>query len=136
MVDESLISQLRGVLLAGPELQLAVLFGSVARGQARPDSDLDIGIGPSDPDLRLHDELDLQVELERVAKRPVDLVRLDRAPVLLRYRVARDGVALLGARTGAWARFAGRAASEHAELAPALGHAAKLYARRVAEGAG
>ena len=41
-VDE----QLRDVLSRFPVVQLAILFGSVASGQARPDSDLDLGILP------------------------------------------------------------------------------------------
>jgi len=37
-----------------PELKLAVLFGSTARGKARPKSDVDLGIllDPYSPELR------------------------------------------------------------------------------------
>ena len=36
--------QLREVLSQFPVVQLAILFGSLASGRARPDSDLDLGI--------------------------------------------------------------------------------------------
>jgi predicted nucleotidyltransferase len=41
---EALISRLRETLRERPDLHLAVLFGSQARGKARPDSDLDLGV--------------------------------------------------------------------------------------------
>lgn len=43
-------------------MRLAVVFGSGARVALRPDSDVDIGIVPSDSELRLAAELDLQAE--------------------------------------------------------------------------
>lgn len=51
-----------------PEVKLAVLFGSTARGQDRPKSDVDLGIllDPYSPDLRFRVEADLG----RAAGRP------------------------------------------------------------------
>lgn len=40
---------LRAALSAFPQLTLAVLFGSYARGQQRPDSDVDIGVAADCP---------------------------------------------------------------------------------------
>ncbi|MBA2320945.1 MAG: nucleotidyltransferase domain-containing protein, partial [Deltaproteobacteria bacterium] len=48
-VPPELEQQLRPVLDGAP-LRLAILFGSTARGTARPDSDVDIGILSVDPD--------------------------------------------------------------------------------------
>ena len=131
-VDEGLLAELRRTLEAGPDMRLAAVFGSTAHGTRHAFSDVDIGIIPSDGALSLDDELGLQVALERACRAPVDLVRLDRAALALRWRVARDGVPLIGVATGAWARFAARAASEHADMEPALRRAARLFQRRLA----
>jgi len=134
VVYDALLAGLTRVLLAGPGLQLAVVFGSTARGQRHARSDVDIGIIPADASLSLGDELGLQTELERACGVAVDLVRLDRAPLAVRWRVARDGMPLVGAHTGAWARFAARAASEHADIAPALRVAGRRFQQRLAAG--
>lgn len=115
-------------------MRLALLFGSFARGQQRPDSDVDIAILPADPDLPLAAELDLQVALERVCGRTVDLVRLERASTLLRFRIAREGVALQAEPASEHPRFLAAAAAEHADFAPALAVASERFRQRVAAG--
>lgn len=134
-VDEgTLLTSLREVLRRGPPLRLAMLFGSFARRQPRPDSDVDVAILPANPDLPLAAELDLQVALERACGRTVDLVRLDQASTMLRFRVAREGVALLAAPSFEHSRFLAAAAAEHADFAPALAVASERFRRRVAAG--
>ena len=84
----------RGRLAAAaslPGLRLLVLFGSRARGDRRPDSDWDFGYVAS-AGFRPEDLVDA---LSRATgSDQVDLVDLQRAGGLLRYRAARDGVAL------------------------------------------
>jgi predicted nucleotidyltransferase len=117
------------VLQAGPPLRLAMLFGSAARGTAHAGSDLDIGIVPVDPELALSIELDLQAELARVCGRDVDLVRLDRAPTLVKWKVARDGQVLLQWSPSEAARFVASAASEYLDFAPSFERAAERFRR-------
>jgi hypothetical protein len=62
----------------------------------------------------------------------VDLVRLDRASMLLRWQIARDGIPLLAEPSWEWVRFRAAAASEHADIADALRRAARLFRRRLA----
>lgn len=107
---------LRQALSSGPALRLVILFGSRARDTARPDSDLDIAILPHDPDLALSAEHALASELERVTGLPVDLVRIDRAPAALRWRIARDGIVLLSEPAHEASRFLARTGIEHDEL--------------------
>ncbi len=131
MATDPLHSQL-GTLLA-PHARVAYLFGSAARGTAGPHSDLDIAFLPKSSDLALREELELGLALEQIAQRPVDLVRLDEANTLLRWRVARDGVLLCAEPSAEDVRFRVRAALEHADLAPLLAHHGERLRRRLAE---
>lgn len=106
---------IRRVLLDGPPLQLAILFGSRARARARPDSDIDLAILPVDPALPLHDENGLVAALEHATGLRVDLVRLDQAAPALRWRIARDGIVLLSDPAHVGPRFLARAGIEHDE---------------------
>jgi len=83
-------------------LELLVLFGSRARGDARPDSDWDFGYVGSpalDPDELLA-ALVSAIDTDRI-----DLVDLTRAGGLLRFRAARDGRPLVQSTTDRFARF-------------------------------
>ena len=100
---------LREALESRPGVRLAVLFGSAARGTTGPRSDLDVGV-------ILEEGLGLtEVEnaLARATGRRVEVVRLDTAPPLLRFEIARDACsspsrsASTSPRTG-WRTRAGR----------------------------
>jgi predicted nucleotidyltransferase len=124
---------IRKVLAGGPPVRLALIFGSAARGVLRPDSDLDIGMVPSDAELTLAAELDLQARLERACARPVDLVRLDRASTLLRWEAARCAIPVVAHPPQEFPRFLARAAIEHAEFMETYAPAAERYRRRLLE---
>ncbi len=127
--------RIRQVLLEGPPLQLAILFGSRARGAARPDSDIDIAIVPVDTALSLRDENRLVAKLERATDAAVDLVRLDRAAPALRWRIARDGIVLVSNPPHIAPRFLARTAIEHDERRELEMEAMRRYrARLVAAG--
>jgi predicted nucleotidyltransferase len=98
-----------------PGLRLAVLFGSAARGESGPGSDLDVGVlfepGPDRSTA-------LEVALARATGRRVDVVRLDSAPPLLRFEIARDGRVLLERAPHTWADFRARAMTDWWDWAP------------------
>lgn len=94
---------------APPEARpaLLLLFGSRARGDAAVNADWDFGYLPgdaTDPD-RLRDVL-----VSRLRTEAVDLADLSRASGLLRYRAARDGVAIYEARPEIYLAFQEEAA--------------------------
>ena len=76
------------------EVACAYVFGSAARGEARPESDLDVAVlYRADPPHTLEGGgVRLAGKLERHTGRPVDVVVLNRAPVDLVHRVLREGV--------------------------------------------
>ena len=108
----------------------AWLFGSVARGTARPDSDVVIAVlCERDPPGTLDASATaMGGDIEAMTGLPVDLVILNRAPVDLIHWVLRDGVLLFERDRDARVRFEVKARSEFFDLKPHLDR----Y-RRVAE---
>lgn len=85
---------MRNRLAKVPEIRLAYLFGSVARGAGRPNSDIDIAIlCTSQCTARFLD--DLSEDLSAALHRPVDLVDLSVAPPLLAQEVVSAGTCVL-----------------------------------------
>ncbi|MGA2455076.1 MAG: nucleotidyltransferase domain-containing protein [Solirubrobacteraceae bacterium] len=113
-----LLSALRRALRTEPNVRLAVLYGSMARGDDTLDSDLDllVSLGEDGPDTAVK----LAVRLERALGRQVDVARLNRiedtAPLLLLQAIDEGRVVLdrdrewsgLRARRGEIARRARR----------------------------
>lgn len=65
-----------GRVIAGhPELEVVLLFGSMASGQGRPDSDVDLAVQAAHP-LDAASKLALIAELGDATGRPVDLIDL------------------------------------------------------------
>jgi uncharacterized protein len=101
MRDMIAVDRARAAANNEPGLVLLLLFGSRARGDARPDSDWDFGYLAEDgfdPDAFL-------ASLVRVlGSDRIDLVDLGRASGQLRYRAAADGV-VISERPGAFDAF-------------------------------
>jgi predicted nucleotidyltransferase len=100
----------------------AWLFGSVARGSARPDSDVDVGVLFSqEPPRGLSGlALGLEGDLERGLGLPVQLVVLNRAPVDLIHRVLRDGILLIDRDRSRRIAFEVRSRNEFWDIEPFL----------------
>lgn len=105
-----------------PGVIAVYLFGSVARGTARPESDVDVAVLIDHaPSPRLGGpRFTLEGDLERALGRRVDLVLLNDAPVDLRARILRDGRLLLDRVPAARIAFEVRTRNEAFDIAPIL----------------
>jgi uncharacterized protein len=96
------------------------LFGSVARGDVRPESDVDVGVlFAAEPPTTLDaPQFVLEGDLGQVLGCPVQVVALNRAPADLVHRVLRDGRLVLDRDRAARIRFEVRSRNEYFDLAP------------------
>ena len=79
-----------------PDVVVAYLFGSAARGTSGPLSDIDVAVLLREDGHGLERRLSLMADLAEATKRErIDVVILNEAPVALAYRVLRDGRLLL-----------------------------------------
>lgn len=103
-----LVAELRTL----PDVRLAVLFGSTARGDEHEGSDLDVLVRFSEPSLRSRSRL---IErLESAVPREVQLVAIEDASPLLLADVLRDGRVLVD-RDADWRRLKRKASKIHVE---------------------
>ncbi len=85
------------MLLQYPKIKLAILFGSLATGHARPDSDIDLGLLAAKP-LTSDVKLQLIEAIGAEFSRPVDIVDLYHAPEPITGQVFK-GIRLYGDNT-------------------------------------
>ncbi len=106
------------------DIQAAYIFGSVAQGRARPDSDIDIALllRRRIPEARaLRYQLKLALELGAALHRnDVQMVILNDAPPLLAHRVLSRGVLVFERSRAARVRFHVQTASRYADLVPTM----------------
>jgi predicted nucleotidyltransferase len=104
----ALLAGIRRVLRTQRGVRLAVLYGSVARGDEDESSDLDLLVSLSNE--RLSAGVDLTTHLRQITARRIDIAYLgrveDKAPLLLA-RVLDDG-RVLADRDGQWAALRAR----------------------------
>ena len=108
--------QLREVLAGFPELILALLFGSVAKGLQRIDSDLDIAVVAKQA-LTADEKIVIISALAEKTGRPVDLVDLKVVGEPLLGQIVQHGRRLLGS-DGEYGRLISRHLFEQADFMP------------------
>lgn len=89
---------LRQVLNQQPGIRQAWVFGSVASGEARADSDLDIAV-EADHRLSAVEKMKLMADLAAATGRPVDLIDLKTVGEPLLGQILRHGQRILGTST-------------------------------------
>lgn len=83
------LANLPNILKKFPLIQAAYIFGSIASGKERKDSDLDLGIFPRSSEIR-NQRLDILQELAKEGFSNVDLVFLDTDNIVLKYEAIRQ----------------------------------------------
>jgi predicted nucleotidyltransferase len=95
---QAIDAQLKDVLAHFPKIVLAVLFGSVALGRQRMDSDLDIAVAAKQA-LTSHEKMDLVGALADRTGRAIDLIDLKVVSEPLLGQIVRHGKKVLGSDT-------------------------------------
>lgn len=115
------VERVRAAVESIPEVRLAVLFGSRARGRAGRLSDLDLllDLEPDTDEPRRR----VQSTLFAAVRGDLDLVHAADAKPLLRFEIARDGILIMEREPGAWTDFKTQAMLDWWDWAP--------YARRI-----
>jgi predicted nucleotidyltransferase len=96
----ALVRALEQALRSRPEVELALLFGSRARGSAALASDVDVALLAPNADL-----LEIAALLSQATGEEVDVVSLDDPGIPLLDELMRDGVAVFEKRPGAYASW-------------------------------
>ncbi|MBM4253752.1 MAG: nucleotidyltransferase domain-containing protein [Deltaproteobacteria bacterium] len=97
------------------DVEAIYLYGSMARGEGRDDSDIDIAImrlAPIDASLAL----ELRTELGAALSRDIDLLDLRRTPTEMAFQAVTDGILLHGESDPAVALYENSIMSMYAAL--------------------
>ena len=124
MTIQDFAATLKPVFEPLPNVIMAYLFGSYARGQAGPLSDVDIAVllngQPSEAecfDARLDTLGRVMTQLQHNA---VDVAILNQTPLALCYRVVRDGRVLFCSDNAARIAFTARTVTTYLDFKPTL----------------
>lgn len=125
---EPLRHQLADTWARFPGVELALVFGSVARGQATSNSDLDIALVGSDVDV-----LDLSREIGAVAGREAQVVLLDNPSIVLLNEIVGESLPLFERENGVYARWVSRTLIQLEDDLPWYRRQRDAWLRRVSE---
>ncbi|MBK7424494.1 MAG: nucleotidyltransferase domain-containing protein [Propionivibrio sp.] len=118
-------AQLREVFVHFPKVVLVVLFGSVASGKQRADSDLDIALSTGHP-LTVDEKIALIGALAESTGRAIDLIDLSVVGEPLLGQIVRHGRRVLGSDT-LYGELIGKHLFEQADFMP---YQARILAER------
>ena len=103
------------------DVRLALLFGSRVRGDARPDSDVDVAVrfdAGTDRGGLAHPRFEVAADLTGLCGRTVDVVDLATAPPALAFAIAGEGRLLFEKSEGLCVEFRAGAYDRYFDTAP------------------
>jgi predicted nucleotidyltransferase len=119
-------------LARDPRVRLVYLFGSAADAERRSVRDLDLAV-LCDPPLSLDDLMRLRADVLDSAGPTLDLVSLNRCPVVLAKEVADTGRCLFAASPELETEFVVRARARYWDFKPVLEEQWRLLGERLEE---
>lgn len=127
---------LKAFFAARDDMEAAWLFGSAARGEASPLSDVDVAVLPADERLDRRGRLDLALDVSgrlpgALGTPRVDVVSLPDAPVVLAHRIATQGRLVFGAGRRRTVEAELAALTAYMEFQPVLEEADRHLAERM-----
>jgi predicted nucleotidyltransferase len=136
-IDSTLRTCLAGVFSKYP-VALVYLFGSAARGQTTPLSDIDIALilieGQIDDKDRLMFELEVEDELaSRCDISNADVRVINKAPIVIRGKVVTEGVLLFSRDEEMRVEFETRTRSEYFDFLPVIKFIREAYFDHLSE---
>jgi uncharacterized protein len=119
-------------------IQAAYVFGSVATGRTRPDSDIDVAVLVHER-LRPHERLKFRLQLvaglsSALRRSDVDVVILNESSTLLAHRVLSQGILVYERSATERVRFQVRTASLYLDLVPMLETQLRYLKKHTREG--
>jgi len=137
-LPDAVLDTIRERLERRPEILEAYLFGSQARGDAMPHSDIDVAVYVDRerlPPAPWGYAADLITDLmSALGRNEIDVVVLNDAPPLLYHRVLRDGERLMSRDLAATTTREGYAISRYCDYLPVLRRIDRELDRRLDDG--
>jgi len=115
--DATVQSAIRQVLARHPSIAVAILFGSLAAGRERTDSDLDLAVASTTP-LSPQTRIQLIEELAVASRRPIDLIDLDQTYSPLLQQILTKGCLIICTDRTRYANLLLRVVYEEADVMP------------------
>jgi predicted nucleotidyltransferase len=106
-----MLATIKDVLQTFPDLELAILIGSQAKGDAKPESDWDIALrwNKNVDALTAHGQTELLKQkisdATHIHKDKIDIIDMTSARLAMRAVIAEEGMVLKGDGTLAWSHF-------------------------------
>jgi predicted nucleotidyltransferase len=127
-LEEGQLQRLRGLLGSHSELSFALLFGSMATGEAGPASDIDIAVAGREVATDA-----LAAEVSLALGRETDVVRVEGATIPLLEQLLRDGVVIVENVAGSAAAWRSRTLAMLETDRPWYRRMSRAFLERVAE---
>jgi len=134
MTRDEIEARVNEVVERRPEVVVAYMFGSVARGTAGPLSDVDVAVLLREDADAFEVRLSILGELaEMLGSDDLDLVVLSEAPISLAYRVLRDGRLLVSKDEGTRVRHRVEVVDRYLDMEPFRRVQAEALSHRLQE---
>lgn len=134
----SCVPMLHSYFASLDQVLIAYLFGSHARNQAGPESDVDIAVllhEPIDDDDCFAMRLNMIADVSDVLKyQEIDVIILNQASLVLRYHVVHDGLVLYCRDEQTRIMFTSRCVMEYLDFKPMLERQQRAILKRLSEG--